>query len=159
VALISREEDRAGIAAGTARRALLLSITAGIGIGVFYITMKQTQAGSGLWPLVAARAVSAALFATAILTLAGRWRGAARPPVQLWVWAALSGILDSIANALYLLSSRATALAIAATLTSLYPASTVLLARFVLRERLRPVQIAGLVLAGAAVVMIVGDPG
>ncbi len=159
VALISREEDRAGIAAGTARRAMLLSVTAGMGIGVFYITMKHTQAGSGLWPLVAARAVSAALFAMPVLALAGRWRGTVRPPAQLWAWAALSGVLDSLANALYLLSSRATALAVAATLTSLYPASTVLLARFVLKERLRPVQLIGLALAVAAVVMIVGNVG
>ena len=46
-------------------------------------------------------------------------------------------------------------LAVVATLTSLYPASTVFLAAVALGERLRPAQIAGLGLATVAVVMIV----
>ena len=45
-------------------------------------------------------------------------------------------------------------LTIAATLTSLYPASTIILARFVLGECLRPIQIAGLSCAGIGVVLI-----
>ena len=155
VALISREEDRAGVAAGSARRALGLSIAAGLAIGVFYVTMKQTHHESGLWPLVAARALSTVLFAGVALGTLGRWRAAAIAPAALWGWAALSGLLDSAANALYLLSSRAVPLAIVATLTSLYPASTVLLARFLLREPVRPVQLAGLLVAALAVVLIV----
>ena len=158
VALVSREEDRAGAATTSARRALLLSVAAGLGIGVFYITMKQTAETSGLWPLVAARGVSAAIFVAAGLALSGRWRAAAWPAAALWGAAALSGLFDSIANALYVLSSRETSLAIAATLTSLYPASTVLLARVLLHERLRPVQVAGLALAAVAIVLIVHKP-
>ena len=45
-------------------------------------------------------------------------------------------------------------LGLVATLTSLYPASTVVLARVVLRERLRPVQSLGLACAAAALVLI-----
>ncbi|MCW5749027.1 MAG: DMT family transporter [Alphaproteobacteria bacterium] len=156
VTLISREEDRPDGAAGSAARALALSLAAGFGIGVFYITMKQTQAASGLWPLVAARAVSAAIFLAVALALLRRWRAAAMPAATLWGAAILSGLFDSAANALYLLSSRMAPLAIVATLTSLYPASTVLLARGLLHERLRPAQIAGLLLAVIAVILIVG---
>jgi drug/metabolite transporter (DMT)-like permease len=155
VAMISREEDRAGIAAGSTRRALWLSVAAGLGIGVFYITMKQTQAESGLWPLVAARGVSAMLFTLVGLSMLHRWRGAPVPVAILW--AVMSGLFDSAANALYLLSSREAPLAIVATLTSLYPASTVLLARIMLAERMRPIQSAGLVLAAIAVVLIVQE--
>jgi drug/metabolite transporter (DMT)-like permease len=157
VAMISREEDRAGIAAGSTRRALWLSVAAGLGIGVFYITMKQTQAESGLWPLVAARGVSAMLFTLVGLSMLHRWRGAPVPVAILWAWAVMSGLFDSAANALYLLSSREAPLAIVATLTSLYPASTVLLARIMLAERMRPVQSAGLMLAAIAVVLIVQE--
>ncbi|HEX2885214.1 EamA family transporter [Vineibacter terrae] len=155
VALISREADRAGIASGSARRALGLALAAGLGIGVFYVTMKQTHSDSGLWPLVAARASSTALFAIVALGMLAHIGRATLPAATLWAWAMLSGLLDSAANALYLLSSRAAPLAVVATLTSLYPASTVVLARVLLHERLRPAQLAGLLVATVAVVLIV----
>jgi drug/metabolite transporter (DMT)-like permease len=64
------------------------------------------------------------------------------------------GALDMLANALYLVAVREGPLGLVATLASLYPASTVLLARVVLRERLQPVQSVGLVCAAAAIVLI-----
>jgi len=64
------------------------------------------------------------------------------------------GALDMLANALYLIAVREGPLGLVATLASLYPASTVLLARVVLGERLRPVQSIGLACAAAAIVMI-----
>jgi uncharacterized membrane protein len=64
------------------------------------------------------------------------------------------GALDIFANVLYLLATREGMLTIAATLTSLYPASTILLARLVLGERLRRIQIAGLACAGLGVVLL-----
>jgi drug/metabolite transporter (DMT)-like permease len=46
-------------------------------------------------------------------------------------------------------------LSIVATLTSLYPASTIILAQVVLRERLRPLQQGGVACAVLAIVLIV----
>ena len=60
------------------------------------------------------------------------------------------------ANALYLVATRYGALSIVVTLASLYPASTVMLARIVLGERLSGWQVTGVVCALAAVVLIVG---
>jgi uncharacterized membrane protein len=65
------------------------------------------------------------------------------------------GALDMVANILYLIAVRQGMLSIVATLTSLYPASTIILARIVLRERLRLLQYAGVICAGVAIVMIV----
>jgi drug/metabolite transporter (DMT)-like permease len=61
------------------------------------------------------------------------------------------GVLDAIANILLLLGIRAGDLAVAAVLGAMYPAGTIILAAIVLRERIAPVQWAGLALAlGAA---------
>jgi uncharacterized membrane protein len=155
VALISREPDRVEAVQSATGRAVALGVAAGLGIGVFYVTMNRTDPASGLWPLVAARGVSMALFTLGALVTLPRWQRAAAPAAQLWLWAALSGLCDSAANALYLLASREGNLAVVATLTSLYPASTVFLAAVALGERLRLAQIAGLGLATLAVVMIV----
>jgi drug/metabolite transporter (DMT)-like permease len=65
------------------------------------------------------------------------------------------GVLDMLANALYLLASRGGPLSVVVTLASLYPASTVVLARAVMGERLSRRQNAGVVCALTAVVLIV----
>jgi drug/metabolite transporter (DMT)-like permease len=76
----------------------------------------------------------------------------AAPVLRLVV---LAGILDMLANALYLIAVRIGPLSVVVTLSSLYPASTVILARIVLRERLNLWQVSGVVCALAAVVLIV----
>jgi drug/metabolite transporter (DMT)-like permease len=60
-----------------------------------------------------------------------------------------------LANALYLLAAQQGPLSLMVTLSSLYPASTVLLARIILKERLNPWQLTGVGCALAAVVLIV----
>ena len=73
------------------------------------------------------------------------------------LWLVLGGgVLDMLANVLYLLATRYGDLAVAVTLVSLYPASTVALARVVLKERLSRLQVVGLVGALVAVLLIVG---
>jgi drug/metabolite transporter (DMT)-like permease len=62
--------------------------------------------------------------------------------------------MDGIANLLYFLAAHAGMLSLAAVLTSLYPAVTVLLARIVYRERLRVIQRFGLAVAVAGVALV-----
>lgn len=130
---------------------LPIAIAAGIAIGIFLVCLGRTGPSAGLWPLVAARIVSVSFFTSAALisreTLAPR-----RESLSIVIG---GGALDMIANILYLLAVRQGPLGIVATLTSLYPASTILLARIVLRERLRFVQQAGVACAAAAIVLIV----
>jgi drug/metabolite transporter (DMT)-like permease len=70
------------------------------------------------------------------------------------VLALACGVVDAVANVLLLLGIRAGDLAVAAVLGAMYPAGTVLLAAIVLRERIAPVQWAGLALALTAAGML-----
>jgi drug/metabolite transporter (DMT)-like permease len=66
-----------------------------------------------------------------------------------------SGVGDMSANALFLLATQQDGqLAITGVLASLYPASTVVLAQVLLRERLAGAQLAGLASAVVAIVLI-----
>lgn len=128
------------------------ALASGVAIGLFFITLAQTSADAGLWPLVAARAVSSGLF----LLLALAVRRSMRMPRPVLMIVVAGGAMDMLANVLYLLATREGLLSMAVTLSSLYPASTVLLARVVLGEQLSRVQTAGVACAIGAVVLIVG---
>ena len=127
------------------------ALLAGIGVGLFLLTLAQTRAEAGMWPLFTDRIASVALFAI----LAGVRRRSLRMPTGLAALAIGGGALDMIANALYLLAVRIGPLSPIVTLSSLYPASTVLLARGILGERLSAWQTAGVVTALVAVMLIV----
>jgi len=130
---------------------LRLALTSGVLIGVFFVALARATPASGLWPLVPARVVSVALFAAF---------GAATRRTLIVPGAALpaaiaGGVLDMLANALYLVAVQRGPLSLMATLASLYPASTILLARFVLGERLSLMQVSGIVCAIVATVLLV----
>jgi len=124
------------------------AIASGIIIGFFLVFLARSGPSAGLWPLIAARVVSVGFFA-----LLGRKKivpDRASLPIVIG-----GGALDMLANVLYVLAVRRGLLSIIATLTSLYPASTIILARIVLGERLRAVQHVGVLCAALAIVLIV----
>jgi uncharacterized membrane protein len=129
------------------------ALASGVAIGFFLLTLARSGSNAGMWPLVVARSVSVALFVT--IALAGRI--SLRMPQSMAGLALVGGAIDMLANALYLLAGRVGPLSIVVTLASLYPASTVLLARIVLGERLTKLQISGVGCALAAVVLIVSS--
>jgi len=150
VGLISRGVDPAGSPAAVRDRSIFIALASGAAIGAFLVCLARAGTASGLWPLVVARA-------TSTIALGAVARLAKIPlaiPRSVWPVVAACGALDMLANALYLVAARDGPLGLVATLTSLYPASTVLLARMVLRERLRPVQSLGLACAAVAIVLI-----
>src|SRR6267378_3926066 len=149
VALISRHDDPAGKPEGH-DRSLVIALASGVAIGAFFVCLARAGSASGLWPLLIARAVSTVALAV-IARLARVPLVVPRAVVPVVV---ACGALDVLANALYLIAVREGPLGLVATLASLYPASTVLLARVVLGERLRPVQSIGVACAAAAIVMI-----
>ena len=134
-------------------KGLRVALASGVAIGCFLVTLGETSAAAGLWPLAVSRAVSIAVFSSmAVLT-----RQAMIVPRAALVPAIACGGLDMLANALYLVAVRQGQLSLVATLASLYPASTVLLARVVLGERLGPWQQLGVAAAVAAIVLIVSN--
>jgi drug/metabolite transporter (DMT)-like permease len=152
VAVVLVSADGGLSALRTARPASVVpALVAGAAFGVFFVLLDRISPEAGLTPLVAARVASAAF--VAVLALVGRQSlRVPRPAVPL---VAASGVGDMSANALFLLATQqGGALAITGVLASLYPVSTVVLAQLVLRERLVRAQVAGLVTAVAAVVLI-----
>jgi len=160
IVLVSRQtagpvqDRRAGVV-----RALPIGVgtalISGVAIGFFFLALAQTRPDAGMWPLVASRGFSVLLFGA--IAMAGKQ--SMRMPQPVAVLAAVCGVIDMLANALYLLASRDGPLSLVVTLASLYPASTVLLARVVLRERLNLWQLSGVACALAAVVLIVRGGG
>ena len=131
-------------------RELGLPVVAGLGFGLFLVLIDQASETSVFWSLAAARVASLAILIT-IAAVLGRRIVPAREQLGLVL---LSGVGDAAGNTFYTLAAQLGRMDIAAILSSLYPAATVLLARFVLHEQLTLRQWAGLLIALAAVVLI-----
>lgn len=142
-------EDRAG--GDPLAPTLVLAVVAGLAFGSVFTLLAETGDGVGFWPLLAGRITSIALLAAGSL-VAGQ--AIALPKLAAMGRIAPTGILDMAANALYLAAARQGLLALVAVLSSLYPVSTVVLARVVLGERLTRLQIGGLGLAAVGIVCI-----
>lgn len=139
---------------GTPLRAFAYALGSGICIATFYVATKRCSGESGLWPLVVARCV--ALCAYGGVAVLGRRREVlAWPGARLALFVFLSGALDGGGNAFYILAAHSGDLGIVATITSLYPATTILLARYALGERISLPQTIGIASALAAIAAIV----
>ncbi|MEO7987039.1 MAG: DMT family transporter [Gemmatimonadales bacterium] len=128
-----------------------IALVSGVAIGFFFLSLAQTGPSAGMWPILAARLLSSLFFGVA--ALAGRQ--SLRMPPRVVTLVLVCGAVDMLANALYLVAARQGPLSVVVTLSSLYPASTVLLARVVLGERLNARQITGVGCALAAIALIV----
>ncbi|AIA00820.1 EamA family transporter [Streptomyces noursei] len=132
------------------RTALLLALGAGAAIALQLVFLHQAPADSGVAPLIVGRAVSSTVTLIAAAALYRRL-GPERPAYAI---SATAGVLDSLANLLFLLAARSGDLTVVAVITALYPAGTVLLARGVLAERIHRSQLVGLGTAAVAVSLL-----
>ncbi len=130
--------------------ALATAAASGVLIGLFLVFLARVEAGSGGWPLVMGRGVATVL--TFALLLARRVP--VRPPATTHAFIAGGAVCDVSANVFYLLAVQRAPMSLIATLVSLAPATTVVLAQLVLRERLGTAQRWGVALALVAVVML-----
>ncbi|HZS59408.1 MAG TPA: EamA family transporter [Gemmatimonadaceae bacterium] len=151
IVLISQAHDVPVIARTrlSLRGSVLIALASGVCVAGFLILMSRAK-GGGLWALFVSRVV-------ATVTLSGLALVTRRdqlPPPELRRTVAWCGVFDAGGTIGYVLALSRGTLGITATLISLYPAATLILARFVLGERLRRRQLLGLACAVAAVVLI-----
>lgn len=153
--LVSMEGGKPGAPSGhpPVGRGLAYGVVAGIMFGLFFVFLRVAATSGVLWPSALSRTTGAAILLGVALWAGAppAWRGAS-PRVLAAVIG--SGLLDATANVCYVLATRAGLFGIAVVLTSLYPGVTVLLARLVLGERIRLVQLAGLILAIAGIAVV-----
>jgi drug/metabolite transporter (DMT)-like permease len=142
--------EAGGIASRQHLAGVLYGLAAGVGFGVLLIGLNRAGSGSDLWPAVIAQVTG-----LAVVSLAGVVRGQLRlPSARATRLGALAGVIGAIGTVCFFIATHKGLLAVTAVITSLYPAGTILLARVVLRERLTPVHMVGLGLAGASVTLI-----
>ena len=133
-------------------RPLLLAGVAAVGFGLVAVLLAQgSKGGSGavLTTLVVMRLTSVGLMGLVLAATRRRRRRRRRRTCRtslagadLPLLAAI-GLGDVGANACFAVASRSGLLSVVSVLASLYPVVTVVLARHVHAERLRPVQVAG----------------
>jgi drug/metabolite transporter (DMT)-like permease len=134
----------------TPLRSIVYAFVSGLGFGVIFVCLAQTSNTAGLWPLLGQRMVSVPTVAIVAYFAAGRIH-VARSVLPL---AALSGLLDTTANGLYLLAIHGGLLSLVGVITALYPVSTVGLAVTLDKEQLHKSQIVGLALAAISLSMV-----
>lgn len=127
-----------------------LAVLGGIGFGLFLVFAGQFGKTALFWPLVAARAASTTMMA--LVTLRRKLPLPVARNLRLPVMAA--GALDAFGNVFYVLANQAGRLDVAAVLSSLYPAMTILLAAILLKEHVSRIQLIGIVLALLAISLI-----
>ena len=142
---ISRPERAKGRPEG-----LGLALLAGLGFGSFFILIDQVSPHAIFWPLAAAR-LSSILFILAIVLLR---RQEILPKKAAFPFVLLAGILDAAGNVFFVLATHSGRLDVAAVLSTLYPAVTVLLASIFLKERVTRFQAIGIVVALIAIPLI-----
>ncbi|MDH3707743.1 MAG: DMT family transporter, partial [Acidimicrobiia bacterium] len=148
IVLVSSERrtvDRAPVTTLTIGEALF----AGVGFGMFFVFLDLADDASAPWPVVSARICT--------VTVAALVAVGVRPAVPqgvTWWWIAAAGVFDVAANVSFLLATGEGDLTVVSVLASLYPAATVLLAWLLLREPIGRTQLAGLGLAGLAIVLV-----
>ncbi|MHC5797857.1 EamA family transporter [Lacisediminihabitans sp. FW035] len=138
------------------RRGILMAVGAGVAIGGYLVFIDLTPPDSGPAPLLITFVVTGIVMAVVLFSQRLARRGIPRPAISRSTvgFAVLCGLTDAAAAFLFLLALRAGELSIVSVLNALAPAGTIVLAAVVLRERIAPVQWAGLGVALVAAALL-----
>jgi drug/metabolite transporter (DMT)-like permease len=145
LASFERREGRSRLVAGAG-----LALLAALGFGFYFPWMHAASKVDFLWASLVFRAVGFILVAGVV--------AAKRPTIRLRPWhvliACAVGAADTFGNVLFAASSRHGLVSLTSVLASLYPVVTVMLAAWLLNERVTRFQRGGIVLALLGVVLI-----
>ena len=133
------------------RNVIMLSLASGLFFGLFYIAFSRVSEEAGMWPITIERAAAAVVIVLLALVLT---RGPLVGTRRLLPSALLIAALEVAAVVPLLVALQRGPVAIASVVASLYPVTTVLLAAFVLHERLSRLQYVGVVCALVAVALV-----
>jgi drug/metabolite transporter (DMT)-like permease len=151
VLLASRTGEEQAHLGRNARVGVGFAVLAAAGFGGFFVLLHEASTRDVLWAVTVQRLTGSLVLALLVLVrrppLVIRWRSDAP-------WLVVVGGLDQLANVLYGFASTVGLVSLSAVLASLYPMVTVLLARFVLNERISGIQKYGVALALSGVALV-----
>jgi drug/metabolite transporter (DMT)-like permease len=150
VILVSREP---GPHRSVTTRALLMSAGAGFFLGVCLTGLGLAPPESGIWVSALGRWIASVAVLAVALIASTRSNPRSSSPYP-WALAIAAGALDGVANGFFQVAAQQAELVIVAVISSLYPAATLLLARWLLGERLSRIQALGVALALGAIVAL-----
>ena len=131
---------------------VLEAMLAGAGFAAFFIVIDAAQDSTAPWPLVGARIASVLLASVAVLSRGGQVLPARGEGVTALVL--LAGVFDMAANVAFLAAVNTGLLSLVSVLAALYPATTVLMARVVLKVKMSRSQVLGMFGAIGSVALI-----
>jgi len=129
---------------------LLDGVLAGLGFGTLFAALAQIPAEAGFLPL----ALNQVVAGVAIVAVATALRSPWLPREPRALGGVVSGALGALATGAFLVATHGGYLTVTAVIASLYPAFTVMLAAFVLREHVHRAQAIGLGLCAVAVTLV-----
>ena len=132
------------------RRLLVLTVFSGLAFAAFFVLLAQVPPGQGLWPVAASRIGATAMLLVAAVAARESFRFSRR----LIAIGVVIAVFDAVANGAFYFASQAGMLSLVSVIAALYPAFTVALAIAHGGERMRAVQMVGLVLAGVAISLL-----
>jgi drug/metabolite transporter (DMT)-like permease len=135
------------------KEVVLLSVLSGVAAAGFFTFLSRVTSDAVVLPSLIAKGAS--LCTALLLVILRPKRGEEIPFRQISPIALLGGAMDSTASALFVLAQQLTRLDVAVVLTSLYPASTIMLAYAVQKEHISRLQWVGVGLCLTAIVLIV----
>jgi drug/metabolite transporter (DMT)-like permease len=139
-----------GATQGSALKAVGYGLIGATGLGFLLLAFSKSSDGSGIW-IVAPSRLSGLAVLLVMLRLTHTPFTIQRSVLPTVV---LVAALSSSANGAYAVATREGSLATVAVVASMFPAITVLMAWLVLKERIRSIQLTGIVVAMLAVGLI-----